>query len=135
MLKESYLTRRYFKVGSPRETWVESLLKQTVNIQIQVWAAGTLTLHPQVCLNTGPFCLTGVYTHILWGYPANVQPCYSPVLLHYESVAIRLHGLPVSLPYGPDWPRELADELCRLVLCYVDILHGTDYLHSRIYKR
>lgn len=105
MLKEQDLTPRQLKVGSPKESWLDLVEKQTfTDIQIRVRAAGTLTLHPQVCLNTGPFCFTGVYTHILCGYPANVQPRYSPVLLHYKPLAVGLHGLPISLPYGLDRP-------------------------------
>lgn len=95
---------------------------------------GVLTLHPEMCHNRGSFCLTGVHPPILGLHTANVQPRNSPVLFHYHPATVCLHRYAVSLPYGLYWPGVLTDELCRLVFCYMLVLHGTDHLHIGIYR-
>lgn len=96
-------------------------------------STGVLTLHPEMCHNRSSFCLTGVHPPILGLHTANVQPRNSPVLFHYYPATVCSHRYAVSLPYSLDWPGVLTDELCRLVLCYMLALHGTDHLHIGIY--
>lgn len=84
---------------------------------------GKLTFHMKRGDRTDPLCLTGVCAPVLSGHTAKVQASHIPVLLHYHPSAIGPQRLPVFLPLSFDRPRELADELSRLVFDHPKVLH------------